>query len=248
MAKITQQSRLSHHTIAGVGASGLTFSVPSSEDFTDGSWSIYDLALSEIGVNEYDKRVYIRIDDEIKELQLAGSTQSGETLSQTLVNGNTTGGNDIVISNGDMIISYGDKTKLQVTDEYFSIKSNGILTQAEPNIFIQDILTTTNDSPTPIHSIEYLSFTNSVITIEAVVNGYSTITDYAYGAKLFAVYKNKGGVLSLVSTADISEKTEFSTATININDDGTYIDLNVVGEVGETIKWQVRLNYQISYK
>jgi hypothetical protein len=69
---ITQYSRMSQHTIFGQ-PTGASFSIPTDEDFTNGSWSIYDLALSEIGVNETDKRVFIRIDDEIKEFQLGSS-------------------------------------------------------------------------------------------------------------------------------------------------------------------------------
>jgi hypothetical protein len=79
MAKLTQYSRISHHTI--YGATGSTFSVPSSEDFTDGTWNIYDLALSEIGVNETDKKAYMRIDTEVKEFAWAGTSTTGATNS-----------------------------------------------------------------------------------------------------------------------------------------------------------------------
>ena len=106
MSKITQYSRISHHTL-----------VPSSEDFTDGSWTSYDLAFSEIGVNESDKKVYIRIDDEIKEFQFSGSTAGGENLDTTLSLGNNTGtysiemGTTTYISsengNGEIHFDYG---------------------------------------------------------------------------------------------------------------------------------------------
>jgi len=79
MAKLTQYSRISHHTIYGL--TGSTFSVPESEDFTDGTWDIYDLALSEIGVNETDKKAYMRIDTEVKEFAWAGDRTSGLTNS-----------------------------------------------------------------------------------------------------------------------------------------------------------------------
>ena len=72
---ITQYSRMSHHTIYGL-PTGASFSIPTDEDFTNGTWGIQDLALSEIGVNETDKRVFIRIDDEIKEFQLGNSINS----------------------------------------------------------------------------------------------------------------------------------------------------------------------------
>ena len=79
MSKVTQYSRISHHTIAGSASAGLTFSVPPQEDFTDGSWTPFDLALSEIGVNEEDEKVFIRIDDEIKEFAFIGASGVGFT-------------------------------------------------------------------------------------------------------------------------------------------------------------------------
>ena len=79
MAKLTQYSRISHHTIYGL--TGSTFSVPSQEDFTAGDWTIYDLALSEIGVNETDKKAYMRIDTEVKEFAWAGDRTAGLTNS-----------------------------------------------------------------------------------------------------------------------------------------------------------------------
>ena len=79
MAKLTQYSRISHHTIYGL--TGSTFSVPAQEDFTAGDWTIYDLALSEIGVNETDKKAYMRIDTEVKEFAWGGDRTAGLTNS-----------------------------------------------------------------------------------------------------------------------------------------------------------------------
>lgn len=108
MAKITQYSRISHHTLSG--SASATFSVPASEDFTDGTWTPNDLSLSEIGVNEDSKKAYIRINDEIKEFSFnpgiigptgptgpAGGTQS---LEDTLAIGNTSGPNHIYMNDG----------------------------------------------------------------------------------------------------------------------------------------------------
>lgn len=79
MAKLTQYSRISHHTIYGL--TGGTFSVPTQEDFTVGDWTIYDLALSEIGVNETDKKAYMRIDTDVKEFAWVGGSTTGVTNS-----------------------------------------------------------------------------------------------------------------------------------------------------------------------
>ena len=81
MAKITQHSRISHHTLYGSTYAGLTFSVPSQEDFTvqglSSSWTEFDLALSEVGVNEDDNAAYIRIGNNINQFMFVGMTGSG---------------------------------------------------------------------------------------------------------------------------------------------------------------------------
>jgi hypothetical protein len=102
----TQYSRISHHTVALSATtlfSGSTFTVPGSE-LIDDTWSIYDLALSEIGVDEFRDKAYIRIGSNIKELNLGtGTTVTTPTLTQVLTAGNTTSGKNIEISTGDVI-------------------------------------------------------------------------------------------------------------------------------------------------
>ena len=121
MAIINQFSRIQHHTLTTPGA---TFSIPTQEDFTDPlyPWTSTDLCLSEIGVNEDDKRVYIRTGDEILELidslhlgaglsfsggiLTSGGTAAGyQTLAQTLALGNVSGPYDISMDNGQKIIA-----------------------------------------------------------------------------------------------------------------------------------------------
>ena len=76
MSIIKQYSRLSHHTITN---SDSDFTTPSGsiEDFTGGTWEITDLVKSEIGVNEGNGTVSIRIGDNIKEFQMADTASSG---------------------------------------------------------------------------------------------------------------------------------------------------------------------------
>lgn len=54
-------SRIKHHSITGTSS----FTIPSIEDFTKGTWLPTDLVRNEIGVNETTKEAFIRIDDEI---------------------------------------------------------------------------------------------------------------------------------------------------------------------------------------
>jgi hypothetical protein len=119
---LTQFSRIQHHTLTN----GLTFSVPATEDFTSGSWSSTDLVRSEIGVDELNKEVFIRIDDEI--IKIGGSTSS-LTLQQVVDNGNTLSG---TISNTGIIQfqSIGLSSSNDLVQGDLSILSGGLY----PNI------------------------------------------------------------------------------------------------------------------
>ena len=132
MAKITQYSRISHHTITG--SASATFSVPTSEDFTDGTWTVADLALSEIGVNEDSKVAYIRIGNEVKEFSFnpglvgptgpAGPTGGSQSLSNTLAVGNTTGANNIIFNNNQAIYNGTNNAYVAFADELIEINSD----------------------------------------------------------------------------------------------------------------------------
>ena len=80
MSLLKQHSRISHHTLTN---SGSDFSIPASEDFTDGSWTETDLALSEFGINEGSGEVYIRVGEEVKKV-LTG-TDGGVSIGDGLV-------------------------------------------------------------------------------------------------------------------------------------------------------------------
>ena len=100
MAIISQFSRISHHTVAlsaTTSFTGMTFTVPGSEDFTLGGWTIYDLALSEIGVDEFRNKAYIRIGNNINEFNFG----TGGTSTSTTFTGNTSATciTDLYVSN-----------------------------------------------------------------------------------------------------------------------------------------------------
>lgn len=184
MAIIAQYSRLSHHTILD----GLTFSVPSQEDFTisgSGSWTKYDLALSEIGVDELGNKAYIRIGSSINEFVFSTSTQS------------------IGLD------------------------------------FINFTASTTNDTPLNLFSIT--SDIDSVTWFEIHTTGLKDDLSEAYYGKLSGAFKNIGGTYSLISTVDKIEKTDFSTATVDVVENSGSIDFIITGESATNIDWKGKL-------
>jgi hypothetical protein len=128
---------------------------------------------------------------------------------------------------------------------------DGSLVTSDGNVYNQYEISTTNSTPAILSKsvgLPTLNFgvTNSVITIEAVVNGWGATNSKAYGGKLFATFKNAGGTVTQLSTTDKSEKTDFTTATSDIVISGTNINIQVTGEASTDINWTSRFNYQIS--
>ena len=102
MALISQFSRISHHTVAlsaTTSFTGMTFTVPGSEDFTLGGWSIYDLALSEIGVDEFRNKAYIRIGNNINEFNFGTGGTSTSIIQQFTGNTSASCITDLYVSN-----------------------------------------------------------------------------------------------------------------------------------------------------
>ena len=102
MALISQFSRISHHTVAlsaTTSFSGKTFTVPGSEDFTLGGWTIYDLALSEIGVDEFRNKAYIRIGNNINEFNFGTGGTSTTIIQQFTGNTSASCISDLYVSN-----------------------------------------------------------------------------------------------------------------------------------------------------
>lgn len=75
MTLIKQNSRIQHHRITDTGT---VFTVPGSEDFTDGSWLITDLMLGEFGVQMTDDKVFVRTTNGILELSTVNINYHGE--------------------------------------------------------------------------------------------------------------------------------------------------------------------------
>lgn len=250
MGLVSQYSRLLHHTITG--ASGSTFSVPATEDFTDGSWSVYDLCLSEIAVNETDEKAYIRIGSTIKEFEFTGGTSSPgltPSLSDVLSVGNNAFTYSIVMGGG-LIESTGGLTSLLLTDQELVvatpviIHTNGI--SSTPIYYENQEIQTTTASTVSIFTFPVsLLSQDAAISFDAIVNGFNTVSGDSYFAKLFAGFRSISSSITQIGITNITELSIFtSSVTSDLITDGADIFLDVTGESGQTINWTLRINYQ----
>lgn len=151
-----------------------------------------DTFVGEFFLNTVDDRLWIRTDNGQLEVQLSGGTGFTESLSQTLSNGNETGGNSIYISQDDRIYSYSGNSYIEfnkVTDEVINLVSTDISGRlGEIGITPLDLSISYSDTGTTIGQIGIdennldLSFTDGIKTtlISLTPNNFS-LTQNGYG-------------------------------------------------------------------
>lgn len=149
--------------------------------------------------------------------------------------------------NAGIIVNPAQVTLFSPNARNLTVDTTSLVYSVGSFVVSKDIVgnTTTNATPLSLDTIAFGGITDKVITVEAMVNGISSGSNKAYGAKLFAVFKNIGGTITQLSITDKSEKTDFTTATSDIVISGTDISIEVTGELATTIDWQVYYTWQI---
>jgi hypothetical protein len=122
--KIEQFSRIINHRIT---TSGQTFTIPTSNDHTDETWSSTDLYIGEFGVNLTDDKVFVRTNNGI--VELATNTASTATSSVWFLDGSDikidTGITaDAIVRNTNSFVDLGTTT-LRFKDLYLGGETDG---------------------------------------------------------------------------------------------------------------------------
>ena len=151
-----QSARIKHHTSTTTGS----FTVPISEDFTDGTWDKWDLAKSEIAVNEADETVSVRIGSGIKRLL------TKETII-VAVSDETT-----ALTTGTSKVTFRMPYKFKLTEVRASLTGAGS-TSGTTTI---DINATASSILLPKLTIDYGAKTSTTATIPATITT-STLND-----------------------------------------------------------------------
>jgi hypothetical protein len=112
----TSFSRIKHHTISNTGTT--VFTIPPSEDFTDGTWVPSDLVKSEFGVNSATKQLFMRFEDEIR--QIVTTSATGTTFSGLTVGGPI---NAVQYNNGSGLAGVSGFT-FDETNTKFNLETN----------------------------------------------------------------------------------------------------------------------------
>lgn len=103
-------------------------------------------------------------------------------------------------------------------------------------------ITTTTNTPTIIKQITP-QIVNGIYTFKCITSGLKNDNSTGYSAELNASFRVSGSVVTQISTTDLNEKSEFTTATSDIYTDGTDIIIEVTGEAATTINWKASIEY-----
>ena len=175
-------------------------------------------------------------------INITDSSFFGVTLTST----DFTTTSEINITPNDVTINGGGNLQIEVNVPSIG---TGTINFARTNNRLQYDLSlgnTTGATPTTIAIIDFSGVFDSVITINANITAVGSGVNLGYGARLFAAFKNIGGVITQLSTTDKSEKTDFTTATSDIVISGTDIIIQVTGEAATNISWRSNFSYHIA--
>jgi hypothetical protein len=213
---IKQYSRLQSHRIS---TASTVFTVPSTEDFTDGTWLTTDLCKGEFGVQMADDRVFVRTNNGILELT---TTTGPSALWKSNVN-------EIYNINTNSL--YFTKTGSNQLFRRIDFFNNKIETQGSlPNttnkfpyteLHLDSQWTTGVGGPTTVWSLNAGTLPTSCVVlvhIFAIGHGnaggaYRASTSYSSNA----MFKNVAGTLTLLDNTVISLFDDVDTFTHNIN-------------------------------
>jgi hypothetical protein len=185
---------------------------------------------------------------------------TSSTLSDVLINGNTTGTNDISVNTGQVIKDTTGNSTLSLETGSGTIKSvNGTNNSSviiQPTIMSEKFvnnttfttltekrgssLQTTTAAPTIANT--FVPTIRKVYQVEAIVRGIRTNWATACTFRILASFRvNALGVVTEIGKQFIVENNEFTTATAVLSTDGTNILVTITGEAATTINWSSTL-------
>jgi hypothetical protein len=185
----TQNSRIAHHRLTTPGS---IFTIPATNDFTDGSWIATDLTLGEIGFNIEDDRAFFRSNNGIIELATTSGLnrfweRDGEDIrlvenleTSPVIYPNLLGVADSLCGLGTIVNKWKE---LWIGDSDLNIvigNGNTIslpMYTFAPGNGIENILLTTGSDALPPFGVQYEIPSGNNIFIGSVQGGYPALTN-----------------------------------------------------------------------
>lgn len=228
--KIEQYSRILQHRLTGIGQQ---FTIPTSNDHTDETWSAADLYIGEIGINVTDDTMFFRTNNGIVQVATGGGggTASEQlwALSNNTIQIGATFAPTAIVRNSNSFVDLGSSS-LRFKDVYLGGSSDAFSVINVNNGFtIRD----TNDS--------------LITTVDAGTNG-AVVTMAPNGSGAFKVtplhlasrntfMKDNGYQRVIIATDGGSMDTSFNSVIMAGKDVSLGPDANNVVYVGQGRSW-----------
>jgi hypothetical protein len=181
MAIIKQLSRMQSHRIT---FPSVVFTVPGTEDFTDGSWTSTDLMIGEFGVNVNDDRVFVRTMNGIIEM-MSNANDLWELDS----------GGDIVPAFASPAYNVLVPTQLP-GDNSDRVATTAYVDAAVAAVDTSDTFSITVDGQGSVISTGIANY--AVMKRDGVITGWNIVSSIT-GSVVFDVWVVAGGVLPTVA-------------------------------------------------
>ena len=197
MSLVTQDSRIV------IKSSTVTNAVPTvapSSDHTDGSWSVDDIYKGELYINLVDSKIWFRDNSGIQRLALYSDVTATNELSEILTNGNTTGGNNIIITNGDSIQSADGNSLIGLANGgEATISTTSFISLETPIIYAKGDIS--------IQDGNIIKSTDSNVKVDLGSGVYQEIT-WTDGADNTSIKSDNNGIV-LSGSLDVFVKTAY---------------------------------------
>ena len=227
----------SRHRIKRSNLTGVVPTVPTSSDFTDGTWLNTDLCSGELFWNEADNQLFIGATGQAFEIALVGGTGSGNSLEQTLAIGNNTGTYSIqgsthstltfdvgggTVSTDIMLHTDIDKASsdIQISATLFGGYQSQTLLNSEVRVDPSTLITSRYQT---LASDANLAYNNAITTYGLTSSSY--INGYSYGNGSYVEIRTNGvGGNTATSSIVLTSDSIGNKAKIVANSDNFRLD------------------------
>lgn len=218
--KIEQFSRILQHRLTGIGQQ---FTIPTSNDHTDETWSAADLYIGEIGINVTDDTMFFRTNNGIVQVAIGageGATASAQLWSYTndTVQVGATFAPTAIVRNTNSFVDLGSST-LRFKDVYLGGSSDSFSVININNGFtirnLNDSLITTVNAGTNGAVVTMAPNTSTAFKVQPIhiSSRQSNMADNGYQRVIMAT--DGGSMANISNSAIVAGKDVTLTATAN---------------------------------
>ncbi|MCZ6868123.1 MAG: hypothetical protein O7G84_01305 [Gammaproteobacteria bacterium] len=129
------------------------------------------------------------------------------------------------------------------SNTFVLVGDDGIENASQGPLRVSPTLTTTDATPTDIHS-RAVAVDDDVVGVEAIVTGYDTTNNQMYKYRLSGIAKRVAGTVTLAAaTTEVIVEDDAAADCVLATDGTTDVSVLITGVAGDTIAWTAEIQY-----